>query len=99
MLHRIGLAVFKLAAPQLMKASDTVAAAEVLQRTTKHLVDHEQLMLVATKKVGKLKRKDIEKLRVAARAQLGLPQPKPVDVNTPRTTVRTVHCMVVAKCR
>jgi TBC1 domain family member 6 len=89
MLHRIGLAVFKLAAPQLMKVDDTVAAAEVLQRTTRHLVDHDELMLLATKRIGRLRRKYLEQLRAVARAELGLPRPKPAASATPRSAVRS----------
>jgi TBC1 domain family member 6 len=72
-LHRVGLAIFKVAARQLLKATDTVEASEALQRITRNLFDRDQLMKIATQKIGRLRRKDLERLRTEARADLEQP--------------------------
>jgi TBC1 domain family member 6 len=76
-LHRVALAMFKLAAPRLLAAQDTVEASDALQATARHIVNHDMLMQLATsRKIGRLRRKDIEKLRAEARTELQ-PPPQP----------------------
>ena len=71
----MSLALFARAAPALLRTRDAPDAAAALATAAKTAVDHGALLRQATKKVGVLRRRDLEALRVQARRDLGLPPP------------------------
>lgn len=93
-LHRVALALFKVAEQDVLRANDTPDVAIALQKVTRSAYDRDELMRVATRKIGPLSRKTIEKLRAAARAEFGFDvkaTKRPASGSSPVRTVLSMH--------
>eukprot|EP00892_Ulva_mutabilis_P000390 jgi/Ulvmu1/10351/UM061_0034.1 len=71
-LHRVALAVFKLAEPHLLRCRDTVACANALRVMLRHMHDRDALIRTALRRVGSLPMATIVKLRAAQAPDTGL---------------------------
>ena len=71
-LHRVALAVFKLAEPHLLRCRDTVACANALRVMLRHTHDRDALMRTALRRVGSLPMATIDRLRAAQSPDYGL---------------------------
>lgn len=71
-LHRVALAVFKLAEPHLLRCRDTVACANALRVMLRHMHDRDALMRTTLRRVGSLPMSTIDRLRAAQQPDSGL---------------------------
>jgi hypothetical protein len=90
MLHRIALALFQLAEKDVMCARDTVEVSTALQKVTRSAYNRDELMRIATSKIGPLSRKLLEKLRAVARVELGFDTKAKVGRPSGSSSVRAV---------